>query len=208
MRIRLPFAGAFLFLLLLAGYAGLTSIQVDAVVNDKVLHTITFFILTVVFYWILDTSRRRNLNFTLIICTGILGVGSEFLQGFLPNGRTFDFYDIVANIVGSLAGVALCSWYHLRMLERKRLAKTYHVVPGDEEQDLELGEGVGAQESGVAAASRTLDEEVDNWDENMEDAWDEDEQADVVDSVEGEGLKTPSASSTGEVDGDPKKRAV
>ncbi|TGO69318.1 hypothetical protein BOTNAR_0012g00050 [Botryotinia narcissicola] len=208
MRIRLPFAGAFLFLLLLAGYAGLTSIQVDAVINDKVLHTITFFILTVVFYWILDTSRRRNLNFTLIICTGILGVGSEFLQGFLPNGRTFDFYDIVANIVGSLAGVALCSWYHLRMLERKRLAKTYHVVPGDEEQDLELGEGVGAQESGVAAASRTLDEEVDNWDENMEDAWDEDEQADIVDSVEGEGLKTPSASSTGEVDGDPKKRAV
>ncbi|KAF7882991.1 hypothetical protein EAF00_011480 [Botryotinia globosa] len=208
MRIRLPFAGAFLFLLLLAGYAGLTSIQVDAVINDKVLHTITFFILTVVFYWILDTSRRRNLNFTLIICTGILGVGSEFLQGFLPNGRTFDFYDIVANIVGSLAGVALCSWYHLRMLERKRLAKTYHVVPGDEEQDLELGEGVGAQESGVAAASRTLDEEVDNWDENMEDAWDEDEQADVVESVEGEGLKTPSASSTGEVDGDPKKRAV
>lgn len=94
------------------------------------------------------------------------------------------------------------------MLERKRLAKTYHVVPGDEEQDLELGEGVGAQENGVAAASRTLDEEVDNWDENMEDAWDEDEQADVVDSVEGEGLKTPSASSTGEVDGDPKKRAV
>ncbi|KAF7912191.1 uncharacterized protein EAF01_001212 [Botrytis porri] len=208
MRIRLPFAGAFLFLLLLAGYAGLTSIQVDAVINDKVLHTITFFILTVVFYWILDTSRRRNLNFTLIICTGILGVGSEFLQGFLPNGRIFDFYDIVANIVGSLAGVALCSWYHLRMLERKRLAKTYHVVPGDEEQDLELGEGVGAQESGVAAASRTLDEEVDDWDENMEDAWDEDEQAGAVDSVEGEGLKTPSASSTGEVDGDPKKRAV
>ncbi|TEY84217.1 hypothetical protein BOTCAL_0019g00420 [Botryotinia calthae] len=207
MRIRLPFAGAFLFLLLLAGYAGLTSIQVDAVINDKVLHTLTFFILTIVFYWILDTSRRRNLNFTLIICTGILGVGSEFLQGFLPNGRTFDFYDIVANIVGSLAGVALCSWYHLRMLERKRLAKTYHAVPGDEEQDLELGEGVGAQESGVTAASRTLDEEVDNWDENMEDAWDEDEQAGAVDSVEGEGLKTPSASSTGEVDGDPKKRA-
>ncbi|KAF7943479.1 hypothetical protein EAE96_011404 [Botrytis aclada] len=208
MRIRLPFAGAFLFLLLLAGYAGLTSIQVDAVINDKVLHTITFFILTVVFYWILDTSRRRNLNFTLIFCTGILGVGSEFLQGFLPNGRTFDFYDIVANIVGSLAGVALCSWYHLRMLERKRLAKTYHAVPGDEEQDLELGEGVGAQENGVAAVSRTLDEEVDNWDENMEDAWDEDEQAGVVGSVEGEGLKTPSASSTGEVDGDPKKRAL
>lgn len=108
--------------------------------------------------------------------------------------------------MGSLAGIALCSWYHLRMLERKRLAKTYHVVPGDEDQDLELGEGVGAQENGVTAASRTLDEEVDNWDENMEDAWDEDENAGEVDNAE-EGLKTPSASSAGEVDGDPKKRA-
>jgi len=207
MRIRPPFAGAFLFLLLVAGYAGLTSIQVDAVVNDKALHALTFFVLTVVFYWILDTSRRRTLNFTLIFCTGILGIGSEFLQGFLPNGRIFDFYDIVANIVGSLAGVALCSWYHLRMLERKRLAKTYHVVPGEEDQDLELGEGVGAQESGVAAGTRTLDEEVDNWDENVEDAWDEDEHAGETDSAEGEDVKTPSASSAGEVQGDSKKRA-
>ncbi|QSZ31480.1 hypothetical protein DSL72_001045 [Monilinia vaccinii-corymbosi] len=207
MRIRLPFAGAFLFLILLSGYAGLTSIQVDAVINDKVLHTLTFFLLTLVFYWILDTSRRRNLNFTLIVCTGILGVGSEFLQALLPNGRTFDFYDIVANIVGSLAAIALCSWYHLRMLERKRLAKTYHVVPGDEERDLELGEGVGAQESGVAAATRTLDDEVDNWDENVEDAWDDDEHSGGLDSAEGEGLKTPSASSAGEVEEDSKKRA-
>ncbi|ESZ96803.1 hypothetical protein SBOR_2804 [Sclerotinia borealis F-4128] len=209
MRIRLPFAGGFLFLLLLAGYAGLTTLQLDAIINDKILHTLTFFLLTVVFYWILDTSRRRNLNFTLIICTGILGVGSEFLQAFLPNGRTFDFYDILANIVGSLAGIALCSWYHLRMLERKRLAKTYHAVPGDEEQDVELGEGVGTQESGVmtATAKKTLDEEVDNWDENVEDAWEEDERAGGVDSAEGEGLKTPSASSAGEVEGDSKKRA-
>ncbi|KAH6677408.1 hypothetical protein B0J14DRAFT_584184 [Halenospora varia] len=209
MRIRLPFAGAFLFLVATAGYAGLTSIDFSTVpVNDKVLHTITFFILTTCFYWILDTSRRRNLNFTLLVCTGVLGVGSEFLQGFLPNGRTFDFYDIVANVVGSLVAVGLSSWYHLRMLERKRLAKHYQVVPGEEEHDLELGEGVGAgvgaQESGtISTAPRpTLDEEVDNWDENVEDNWDEDEH-DITD--EGDGPKTPSASSAGDVAEDSKK---
>jgi hypothetical protein len=93
------------------------------------------------------------------------------------------------------------------MLERKRLAKTYHAVPGDEDAELELGEGVGLQESGVTAATRTLDEEVDNWDENVEDAWDEDEHAGGADSAEGEGLETPSASSAGEAEGDSKKRA-
>ena len=164
MRIRLPFAGsltsillppppaslladialpgAFLFLLAAAGYAGLTSLQLDAIINDKVLHCLTFFILTTCFYWILYTTRRRSLNLTLLVCTAFLGIGSEILQGFLPNGRTFDFYDIVANIVGSLTALGLSSWYHTRMLERKRLAKHYQAVPADEEQDLELGEGV------------------------------------------------------------------
>ncbi|KAG9230316.1 hypothetical protein BJ875DRAFT_520491 [Amylocarpus encephaloides] len=201
MRIRLPFAGAFLFLFATAGYAGLTSLQLDNFpINDKALHALTFFILTTCFYWILDTSRRRNLNLTLLVCTGILGIGSEFLQGFLPNGREFDIYDIVANVVGSLGALGLNSWYHMRMLERKRLAKNYQIVPGDEEADLELGEGVGAQESGTV--TQTLDEEVDNWDENVEDNWDEDEHA----TDEGEGPKTPSASSNGEAE-DAKKRA-
>ncbi|KAL3426274.1 VanZ like family protein [Phlyctema vagabunda] len=209
MRIRLPFAGAFVFFSFAAAYAGLTSLQVDAVVDDKVLHAVTFFILTTCFYWILDTSRRRNLNLTLLVCTGVLGAGSEVVQALLPNGRTFDVYDIVANVVGSLAAVALCSWYHLRMLERKRLAKTYQVVPG-EDVDLELGEGISAQESGITRVeprAETLDDEVDNWDENAEDAWDEDDLAAGTDSAEGEGLKTPSASSGGDVEPDAKKRS-
>lgn len=109
--------------------------------------------------------------------------------------------------MGSLAAIGLSTWYHMRMLERKRLAKLYQVVPGEEEHDLELGEGVGAQESGTVTATPaapTLDEEVENWDENLEDGWEEDEH--TADSAEGEGLKTPSASSAGDIDAEPKKR--
>lgn len=204
----------------------MTSLQIDALpVNDKVLHFVAFFLLTVVFYWIVDTTRRRTLNLTLAVCTAVLGVGSELLQAVLPNGRSFDAYDVVANIVGSLAAVGLCSWYHNRMLERKRAKRGYGAVPGEEgeEEDLELGEGVGVgaaaasaeddtavrvdgtgHEEGVLPAAsggvgttpapvlpattadpakaaplppvtRTLEEEVDNWDENAEDAWDDDD---------------------------------
>lgn len=124
-------------------------------------------------------------------------------------GRVFDLFDIAANIVGSLAAIALSSWYHKRMLERKRAAKQYMVVPGEEEADLELGEGVGAQESGVVgvAPATSLEAEVDNWDENAEDTWDDEGQA-GTDSLEGEGPKTPSASSAGETEHqpEPKKR--
>lgn len=73
------------------------------------------------------------------------------------------------------------------MLERKRQRKTYTAVPGEDgegEGDIELGEGVlGAQESGVVEGegaggagetrkNMTLEEEVDNWDENAPDDWD------------------------------------
>ncbi|KAK4458555.1 hypothetical protein QBC42DRAFT_276526 [Cladorrhinum samala] len=203
MRIRLPFAGVFTLLILISAYAGLSSIQVSPAlpINDKLLHAITFFLLTVVFYWVVDTNRRRTLNLTLTVCTACLGVGSEIVQGFLPNGREFDLYDILANVVGSLAGLGLCSWYHKRMLERKRVRR-YTAVPGEEgqeeeeEEDLELGEGLGVgardeeegHEEGVVTAavapaaadggqkkSTSLEEEVDNWDENEIDAWDEED---------------------------------
>ncbi|EQB47867.1 hypotheticall protein [Colletotrichum siamense] len=210
MRIRLPFAGVFFALLLVAGYAGLTSLQLGQYVNDKVLHFATFFLLTLVFYWILDTNRRRTLNLTLTVCTFVLGVGSEFLQGFLPNGREFDFYDIVANVVGSLASIGLCSWYHKRMLERKRRTKTYAPVPGEDDEDVELGEGhetgviesSGARDGGDVGGSsgRTLEQEVDNWDENQVDDWDEDDADGDIGGVKGKDIDS------GDI-GESKKRA-
>ncbi|KAH1748765.1 hypothetical protein KXX56_002177, partial [Aspergillus fumigatus] len=83
MRIRYPFAGAFLFLLILAAYIGLlphstsSSIPSNLQPNDKFLHVVTFFFLSLVFYWIPDTTRRRSLQLTLLICTLALGIGSE-----------------------------------------------------------------------------------------------------------------------------------
>ncbi|TKA58684.1 hypothetical protein B0A49_10838 [Cryomyces minteri] len=213
MRIRLPFAGAFTVLILAAAYLGLAPSTIPNYgQSDKVLHFVTFFLLTLCFYWILETNRRRNLQLTVLVCTALLGVGSEVVQGLLPNGRNFDPYDILANVLGSGAAIGACSWYHKRMLERKRQAK-YDFVPGDDnERDVELGEGLGAsgsQESGVAmgggavgegvGVQPTVEQELDNWDENAED-WDEDEPA----SAEGEGPKTPNSSAEDPANG--KKR--
>ncbi|KAJ5174418.1 uncharacterized protein N7482_000295 [Penicillium canariense] len=181
MRIRYPFAGAFVFLLILAGYIGLlphstsSTIPTNLQPNDKLLHLVTFFLLSVAFYWVLDTTRRRTLHITLLVCTLGLGIGSEVVQGFLPNDRAFDPFDVLANVVGSLGAVGLCGWYHRRMLDRRRKNR-FGMMEG-ESDDVELGVGVGGsreedglepQESGVM----NLEQEVDNWDENAVDNWD------------------------------------
>ena len=79
----------------------------------------------------------------------------------LPNDRAFDPLDVVANVVGSLAALGVCNWYHKRMAERRRVRK-YGVVPGE---DVELG-GLddGGQEVGVVMGGEEEEEEED-WDE-------------------------------------------
>ncbi|PGH19336.1 hypothetical protein AJ80_03976 [Polytolypa hystricis UAMH7299] len=236
MRIRYPFAGAFAFVLLLSGYIGLlphSPTPSTLQPNDKLLHLLSFFLLSLTFYWVLDTSRRRTLHLTIIICTMILGIGSELLQALLPNDRSFDPFDVLANIVGSLSAVGLCTWYHKRMLERKRKARFGALLGGHEgSEDVELGistgdvigardddeedgegqraVGLGPQESGVIS----LEQEVDNWDENAVDdedwdapprtaaaAVDEDGQTTGTSGDgDGEGQKTPASSSAGNIE--------
>jgi hypothetical protein len=77
------------------------------------------------------------------------------------------------------------------MLERKRRGKQFDFGTGDD-ADLELGEGIGEQETGVTR-EHTLEEEVDNWDENAAD-WEEEEPTAAATETDGEGLKTPRSS--------------
>ncbi|CAK4032307.1 related to domain [Lecanosticta acicola] len=207
MRIRTPFAASFGVLLFASAYLGLTTEKIPSYgQSDKGLHFVSFFLLTLTFYWILETSRRRVIHLTLLFCTAGLAIGSEVAQALLPNGRDFDPFDILANVVGSTCALLLSSWYHKRMLERRRKNKHYDIVAGDEEgevdpeRDVELGEGVGLgnQETGsvpadtngqasAGAKSTNVTEELDNWDENDED-WEEEgaEAAKVVAGVSGE----------------------
>ncbi|EMD97508.1 hypothetical protein COCHEDRAFT_1125127 [Bipolaris maydis C5] len=170
MRIRKPFAGAFVGLIFISAAAGFSPPDYKIPTykqSDKALHFTAFFLLTLCFYWILETNRRKVVQLTFTVCTLGLGFASEVIQGLLPIHRDFDYYDIVANVLGSLLALGLCNWYHKRMLERKRAARGYTAVAGDEERDIELGENVEGQESGVVRP--TVDEELDRWDENAED---------------------------------------
>ncbi|KAF2702708.1 hypothetical protein K504DRAFT_464984 [Pleomassaria siparia CBS 279.74] len=175
MRIRKPFAGAFVAICIVAALAGFSPTDYKIPTykqSDKALHFIAFFLLTFTFYWILETSRRKVLQLTFTICTVGMGMASEVIQGILPIHREFDYYDILANVMGSALALMACNWYHKRMLERKRAARGYAAVAGDDldERDIELGENVGDQESGVIRP--TVEEELDTWDENAEDDWD------------------------------------
>lgn len=200
MRIRKSFAFAFALTLLLCallGFSPPTSANASLPAHsDKALHAVAFFLTTFSFYWILDTTRRRVLQLTFVTCTLGLGVGSEVVQGWLPIHRAFDPYDILANLLGSALALTACTWYHRRMLERRRSARGYAPVVGHDQDnnghlqgDEEAELGLGAQELGVVRPA-TVEDELERWEEGEE--WETAE----LDEGEGKAVAAATAAAT------------
>ena len=143
----------------------------------------------------------------------MLGAGSEVAQGLLPNDRDFDAWDVLANVLGSLAALGLANAYHKRSIERRRRAK-YSALTGEgiDEDDLELGEGAGLGESGavgdletgVVDKTQTVEEELDNWDENQPDDWSEDENTNTTTNNNGTTAKMTPATSSADSSDEPR----
>jgi VanZ family protein len=81
--------------------------------SDKALHFIAFFLLTFTFYWILETARRRVLQYTFIVCTVGLGVASEVVQGLLPVSYTL-------GLSGETRHMRVVSWRTMRTMSPRR----------------------------------------------------------------------------------------
>ncbi|KAL3230217.1 Uncharacterized protein RNJ44_01580 [Nakaseomyces bracarensis] len=60
---------------------------------------------------VFDEDRHLEVNkyiIALIICSGVAGLGSEFLQRILSGGRrNFDIFDVLFDTFGSLTGIAI-----------------------------------------------------------------------------------------------------
>lgn len=112
-----------------AAYLGFALIDI---VHDKLLHFVTFCILTVEFYFIFDTqfkSLKVIRYLTFAICTISGSIFLEVLQHLVNENRTFDVYDILSNILGSTLGLVLCVCYlNYKKGIAKRERLKYHRV--------------------------------------------------------------------------------
>ncbi|WP_069132505.1 VanZ family protein [Rhodohalobacter halophilus] len=69
---------------------------------DKVGHFMMFFSWTLVFGLLYLSKKPARTNLGVIFFTGALfGIAIEVLQGVLPFGRSIDFYDAIADLMGA-----------------------------------------------------------------------------------------------------------
>lgn len=145
MKVRIPFAVVFIILILLSGYMGLAkSLHFD---HDKIVHFLVFFILALDFYWIFDATRKQCMNFTGVFIGGVGGIGSEVLQSVVSApDRQFDPLDILFNLLGCILAIVLCSWYHNRLLQRRRNTR-YKMLRGDNDVTAQAANNTAAEEN-------------------------------------------------------------
>lgn len=73
---------------------------------DKVIHVIFYLVMT---YLGLHIFKSKTL-LTFLFCiafSALYGAFMEIMQAYLDMGRHFDYYDIIANIIGALIGAVL-----------------------------------------------------------------------------------------------------
>lgn len=150
MRIRKSVLAGLGLSLVLSAYLGFADISLP---HDKLIHFITFFILSLMFYWLFETSSTRVIrNLTFIVCTLVGGIGSEFIQGLLPY-RDFDPKDIIFNVLGSSLALVVSMVYHRKIIEQRRLERYDQLrnsipqEPEDVDFDMDLENGVQSDRS-------------------------------------------------------------
>ena len=72
---------------------------------DKVSHLVSYLLHT--FLWCMATRNSKIPVYFVLIFSASFGIIMEICQFYLFNGRTFELLDVLANILGSLAGIIL-----------------------------------------------------------------------------------------------------
>ena len=70
---------------------------------DKIVHIIFYLVMSYLLCRSIGKTKMSYILLSIVVCS-LYGSLIEYLQGALDLGRYFDYYDIIANIIGSLIG--------------------------------------------------------------------------------------------------------
>ncbi|MEI8049197.1 MAG: VanZ family protein [Bacteroidota bacterium] len=74
--------------------------------EDKVVHFCMYFGLGFMACWSLDIKRKQSASYTMLLLGIFLwGVLMEIMQRIMANGRSLEFMDMLANLVGAAFGI-------------------------------------------------------------------------------------------------------
>jgi VanZ family protein len=78
-------------------------------VNDKIEHSLAYFVLSVLLYGALRVNgRKKHLVWIVLLTCTAYGALDEYLQYLLPINRDASVWDWSADVTGTMIGVLIC----------------------------------------------------------------------------------------------------
>ena len=74
---------------------------------DKIIHFLMYLVFSLLFCWALRTERHYYRLFLIILVTIGWGILMEFIQLTMHAGRSFSWYDALANSLGVFVGILI-----------------------------------------------------------------------------------------------------
>ncbi|WP_299397773.1 VanZ family protein [uncultured Gelidibacter sp.] len=105
-HVALALLVAYAIVLLVLSLITLGSIEtLGSSIDDKIHHSGAYFVLTWLIFNYLKTLKIKNALIIALFAASTYGVLMELFQDFLTVNRTFDVYDMIANIFGAIFAV-------------------------------------------------------------------------------------------------------
>lgn len=81
----------------------------DITFSDKLAHGFAYFVLvfTFLFGFYKSKTLTKKITMIVVVLACIYGISLEFVQYSMFKNRYFEFYDMLANVAGSLTGLGL-----------------------------------------------------------------------------------------------------
>lgn len=77
---------------------------------DKIIHFMMYFIFSILSCWALRTEKNYYRLFFIVVGTIGWGILMEYIQRTMHVGRSFSWYDALANSLGVLVGILIYIW--------------------------------------------------------------------------------------------------
>ncbi|ODV77911.1 uncharacterized protein CANTADRAFT_7387 [Suhomyces tanzawaensis NRRL Y-17324] len=90
--------------------------------HDKLIHFVTFMVLTIELWFVFDGKRSagRKIRLVVVAVVASASVVLEYAQSVINPSRVFDVYDIVYNVAGLVVGIVVCVVYGVVSSWRER----------------------------------------------------------------------------------------
>lgn len=90
---------------------------------DKIIHALMYAGLTLLICWMIYAERKQSMYYLIVLFSISWGIVMELCQSYMHLGRSFEYFDILGNSIGTFIGLCI---YIMIIIRYRTLTNNLH----------------------------------------------------------------------------------